>query len=92
MRATTVMAIAVVLYVIKRWATPGETAVNTQAVVGGAFAILVIAMLDQGETEEIAQGFAWIFLFLAAYQAIGPIAKVATTKAPGSSGTGPVLA
>ena len=77
MKASHLMAIAVALYIVKRWATPGETAVDIQVVVGGAFAILVIAMLDQGKTESIAKGFAWLFVLVAAYNAIPAISKVA---------------
>ena len=80
MKASHLMALAVVLYVVKRWATPGETAVNVQVVVGGAFAILVVAMLDQGKTEGIAKGFAWLFVLAAAYNAIPVISKVASGK------------
>lgn len=79
MRASHLMAIAVVLYVIKRWAA-GETAVDSKVVVGGLFAILVIAGMDTGKTEEIAKGFAWLFLVVAAYGAIGPIANAAQGK------------
>lgn len=81
MRASHLMAIAVLLYIIKRWAH-GETAVDSRVVAGGLFAILVIAMLDEGRTEEIARGFAWLFVVVAAYGAIGPIASAAKAKAP----------
>jgi hypothetical protein len=80
MRATHVMAVACLLYVVARWGK-GETAVDLQAVVGGLFAILVIALLDQGRTEEIARGFAWLFLAAAAYNAIPVIAKAAAPAA-----------
>jgi hypothetical protein len=63
------MALAVLLYVIARW-TRNEPAVTLPSVLGGAFAILVIALLDQGRTEQIAKGFAWLFLIVAAYAAL----------------------
>ena len=81
MKASHIMAVAVLLYVVKRWSTPGETAVNVQVIVGGAFAIGVIALLDNGRTEPLAQGFAWLFLVVAAYNAIPVISKTATGKA-----------
>ena len=62
------MAIAVVLYIIARW-TRNEPAVTLASVLGGAFAIFVIALLDHGRTEEIAKGFAWLFAIVAAYAA-----------------------
>ena len=80
MRASVVMAVAVLLYVITRWSR-NEPAVTLPGVVGGAFVILVIALLDQGRTEEIARGFAWLFFIVAAYNAIPPLTKAATTTA-----------
>jgi hypothetical protein len=70
------MGLAVVLYVIHRWGT-GKTAVDAKTVVEAAFVILVIAMLDQGSTEPIAKGFAWLFLVVAAYNVI-PVVSTAT--------------
>ena len=79
MRATTLMMIAVALFVVHRWAT-NQPAVTTQLAVAGVFAILFVAFLDQGETEPVAKGFAWLFLFAAAYNAIPILAKAATAK------------
>jgi len=87
-RASTLMAIAVLLYVVHRWATPGQTAVNSKVIVSGGFAILVIAMLDTGRTEEIAKGFAWLFLVVAAYQAIPAIHTAATSGGASVKATG----
>jgi hypothetical protein len=69
MRASVVMALAVILYVLARW-EKNEPAVTLDGVLGGLFAIFVIAMLDQGKTEPIAKGFAWLFFVVAAYNAI----------------------
>lgn len=55
------MLLAVVLLVIAHWAH-GQPAVSGAMVVEVAFAILLIAALDHGRTEPIAQGFAWLFL------------------------------
>ena len=76
------MGVAVLLYIITRWAH-NKPAITVQSVVGGLFAIFVIAMLDQGRTEEIAKGFAWLFLIVAAYGAIDPIAQAAAGKQTG---------
>jgi hypothetical protein len=83
MRASAVMALAVGLYVIHRWAK-GEPAITSQAAVGGLFAIGVIALLDQGRTEEIARGLAWLFLLGAAYNAIPDIAAAAGAQTGGT--------
>lgn len=80
MRASTIMLVAVLLYMVHRWAT-NKKAVDPKTVVEAAFAILVIAMLDQGETEPVARGFAWLFLVVAAYTAIPTIAKAGGVKA-----------
>lgn len=89
MRASVVMAVAVFLYIVARW-TRNEPAVTLPAVLGGAFAIFVIALLDQGRTEEIAKGFAWLFAIVAGYAALpgffkslgqaGPAAKKQVTE------------
>jgi hypothetical protein len=78
MRASTIMLVAVFLYVIHRWATGGK-AVDPKVVVEAAFAILVVALLDQGETEPVAKGFAWLFLVGALYVALPTIGKVTST-------------
>lgn len=76
MSASTVMALAILMYVIARWAH-NKTAVTIGGVVSGLFAIFIIAMLDHGRTEQIAKGFAWLFFIVAAYNAIPPLATVA---------------
>jgi len=68
------MAMAIVLYVIARW-TRNEPAVTLPAVLSGAFAIFVIALLDHGRTEEVAKGFAWLFFIVAAYAALPGLFK-----------------
>jgi hypothetical protein len=76
MRASTIMLVAVLLYMVHRWAA-NEKAVDPKTVVEAAFAVLVIALLDQGDTEPVAKGFAWLFLAAAAYTALPTIGKVA---------------
>lgn len=80
MTATMVMAIAVLLYVIARWAH-NKPAITLGGIVSGLFAIFIIALLDQGRTEQIAKGFAWLFFIVAAYNAIPPLATLTTTTA-----------
>lgn len=87
MRASTVMLIAVLLFVVHRWAA-NQKAVDAKTVVEGVFAILVIAMLDQGQTEPVAKGFAWLFLVVAAYNVIPVIAKAGGTQGKISTITG----
>lgn len=63
------MAIAVGLFILHRWATD-QPAVTLPILLSGAFAIFVIALLDGGKTEPVAKGFAWLFVVVAAYRAI----------------------
>jgi hypothetical protein len=84
--ASTIMFIAVILYAVHRWAS-NKTVATPQTVVSAAFAILIIAMLDTGETEEIAKGLAWLFLTGAAYTAIPDIHKAATAKTAATTTT-----
>jgi len=70
MRATVIMGLAVLLYIVHRWAT-NQPAVNLPIVLSGLFVIFVIGVLDSfGKTQEIARGFAWLFFIVAAYNAI----------------------
>jgi hypothetical protein len=61
MRATTVMLLAIGALVLGHWAN-NEPTVNARMVIELTFAVLVIAALDQGQTEPVAKGFAWLFL------------------------------
>lgn len=87
MRASTIMLIAALLFLVHRWAT-NQHAVDARIIVESAFAILVVAMLDQGRTEEIARGFAWLFLIGAAYTALPSIARAASAR-PAAAKTPP---
>ena len=80
MRASTIMLVAALLYVVHRWAT-NKHALDPKIAVEVAFAVLVIALLDQGDTEPVARGFAWLFLLGAAYVSIPTIAKAGGVKA-----------
>ena len=75
-----VMAVAILLYIIARWAH-NKPAVTLGGVASGLFAIFIIAMLDQGRTEQVAKGFAWLFFIVAAYNAVPPLATLATGSA-----------
>lgn len=54
------MFIAVSASVIGSWAN--NKPITIPKVVEAMFAVVVIAALDGGETEDIAKGFAWLFL------------------------------
>lgn len=82
MRAYAIMLVAVLLYLVHRWGS-NEKSLDPKVIVEAGFAILVIALLDQGETEPVARGFAWLFLAGAAYTAIPTIAKASGTTTTG---------
>lgn len=77
MRASMIMAVAVGMYVLARWER-NEPAVTLDGVLGGLFVIVVIALLDQGPTESVARGFAWLFFAVAAYNAIPAFSNALT--------------
>ena len=61
MSATTVFLVAWGALILGHWAN-NEPTINTKQIIEMGFALLIIAALDQGETEDIAKGFAWLFL------------------------------
>lgn len=76
-----IMALAVGALVLGRWAH-NKPALNVQTVAGGAFAVIVVAALDGGQTEDIAKGIAWIFLaavLLGKQSPLNAIQKLSTT-------------
>jgi len=85
------MLLAIILYIVHRWAT-GRPAVTLAVVLSGIFAVLVIEAFDHGKAEPVAKGFAFLFLLVAAYNAIpaftGALQSAQATKA-GLNGPGP---
>lgn len=79
------MALALGALILGRWAH-SKPALNTGTVAGGAFAIIVIAALDGGETEGIAQGLAWIFLAVVLLSADSPLSAIAKLSTSTSTG------
>lgn len=49
------------LLILGHWANNKPT-INVKQVLEMTFALIFIALLDQGETADIAKGFAWLFL------------------------------
>ncbi len=61
MSATMVFALAWGVLLLGHWANNKPTT-NVKQVLELTFALIFIALLDQGETADIAKGFAWLFL------------------------------
>jgi hypothetical protein len=89
MRASVVFLIAAGVYVAGRW-SHNKSAVTIQTVASVIFVLLVISMLDQGKTEEIAKGFAWLFLIVALLSNDSPLGPV-LNLIRGSASTGTQL-
>ena len=76
MRPSYIMALALLLLVIGRWAH-GKSAFNLQTIAGGAFVIVVVAFLDNTETHRIAMGIALIVLAAVALNPDSPVTAIA---------------
>ena len=61
MSATLVLLLAWGALILTHWANNKPT-INIKQVIEMTFALIVIALLDQGQTADIAKGFAWLFL------------------------------
>lgn len=88
MRASYIIFAALLLLVIGRWAH-GKPALNIGTVAGGAFVIIIVALLDGGRTEPIARGIALILLAVAALNPDSPLTAIAdavNTRAQATAG------
>jgi hypothetical protein len=77
------MAIAIVSGIVGRWAHNKDAVPSAAGVVKIVFAVVVIAALDQGSTQQVARGFAWLFLagvLLSNSSPLTGIAKTVTAK------------
>lgn len=79
MSATTVMAVAIVGGIVGRWAHNRPTVPSAGGLVKIAFAVVVIAALDQGATQQVARGFAWLFLAGVLLSNASPLTGIAKT-------------
>lgn len=79
MSATTVMAVAIVGGIVGRWAHNRPTVPSAGGLVKIAFAVVVIAALDQGRTADVARGFAWLFLAGVLLSKDSPLTGIANT-------------
>lgn len=83
MSATEIMIIAIMLGVVGRWANNEQAVPSARGVVEIVFALLLIAMLDQGKTEQIARGFAWLFFAAVLLSNNSPLTGLAKAANPG---------
>ena len=72
------MLIAFGIAIIGRWAHNQKIGAGT--VVRAVFAILVVAALDQGQTEPVAKGFASLFLVAVLLGKNSPLSAIQNIK------------
>lgn len=85
MTATTVMLVAIGAALVGRWAHNQPTA-TVNGVVQTSFALVVIALLDQGQTAPVARGFAWLFLAAVLLSTNSPLTGIAAAVTSRTSG------
>lgn len=88
MNATELMAVAFLLAIIGRWEHGQKTMPGGKAIVEVIFALLVIAFLDQGRTQPLARGFAYIFLAAVLLGSNSPISGLANANVVAAPTTG----
>ena len=79
MSATTVMAVAIVGGIVGRWANNKPAVPGASGVVKIVFAVVLIATLDGGRTQDVARGFAWLFLAGVLLSNSSPLTGIAKT-------------
>jgi hypothetical protein len=91
MNATTLMLAGYGAIVIGRWSHNQPTFLDAPAktIVQFVFVLLVIAFLDQGQTEPIAKGFATLFLVVALLSNNSPLTGLAKKFSPTTGNTTP---
>lgn len=62
MSATKVMVTALLLGVVGRWANNKQAIPSAKGLVETLFALAMISFMDQGKTQPVAKGLAWLFL------------------------------
>ncbi len=94
MSATEIMGLAFLLAVVGRWSHNQSALPGAKGLVEIIFALLVISLLDQGRTQPIARGFAFVFLAAVLLSDNSPLTglanikdKTATAKPAAGTGT-----
>lgn len=91
MSATVVFAVAWGALVLGHWAH-NQPATSVKQVLEMTFALIVIALLDQGETEPVAKGFAWLFLAAVLLRSDSILTALAKVTGAGTGAAGPAAA
>lgn len=73
------MAVAIVAGIVGKWAHNKPTVPSGKTVLEVVFALVLIAVLDQGNTQPIARGFAWLFFAAVLLSKNSPLTGIAKT-------------
>lgn len=80
MSATEIMGLAFLLAVVGRWSHNQSALPGAKGLVEIIFALLVISLLDQGRTQPVARGFAFVFLAAVLLSDNSPLTGLANIK------------
>jgi hypothetical protein len=86
------MLLAIGAGLVGRWSHNQKTIPSAGGVVEVVFALVLIAALDNGRTEDVARGFAWLFLAGVLLSNNSPLTGLANaTKSTASTAPGHVF-
>ncbi len=91
MSATKVFGAAIALGVVGRWANNKKALPDPTGVLEVLGALFLVAFMDQGKTEPVAKGLAWLFLAAVLLSDSSPLtglvkAEAGAGRIPNSSG------
>lgn len=86
MSATKVMVTAILLGVVGRWANNKKAVPDPKGLIEVLFALGLIAFLDNGKTEPVAKGFAWLFFAAILLSDNSPLTGLAKVQAGSQAG------
>ena len=89
MSATKVMITAMLLGVVGRWANNKKAVPDPKGLLEVLFALGLIAFLDNGRTEPVAKGFAWMFFAGVMLSDCSPITGLARVQNASASAPKP---
>jgi hypothetical protein len=83
--ATQIFLIAIVAGVIGRWANNQKAVPDAKQVIAVVFSLILISAADQGGTQQIARGFALLFLVAVLLSSNSPLTGLAKSSGAGTS-------
>ena len=87
MSATKVMVTAMLVGVVGRWANNKKALPDPKGLVEVLFALGLVAFLDNGRTEPVAKGLAWLFFASVMLSDNSPLTGLARFQATPAAGS-----